>query len=339
MCRIFNLCIFFFLIITSCKKKDLEGINFRSEMQEFVKEISVYAKVKQPGFMIVPQNGEALAKESDYLNYVDAIGIEDLSYGYDADGEASPTEVKAERLAYINMFKALNKPVLATDYVFSNSEDIPHFDYTTQEKIDDAYQYSLSNGFIPYTTVRNLNYLTINPGHEPILNTIKDFTEAKSFLYYIQADNISKEEYIDAISKTNFDIVILDMTYDGMDEWTSSDIKKIKDGLNNGNGGYVICYMSIGEAEDYRYYFKEEWISPNLFDPGHSLTKKAPHWLDKENKDWPGNFKVHYWEKEWKDIIYGNQDAYLDKVISKGFDGVYLDIVDAFEYYEDITNQ
>jgi len=31
----------------------------------------------------------------------------------------------------------------------------------------------------------------------------------------------------------------------------------------------------------------------------------------------------------------GNSEAYLKKTLDAGFDGVYLDIIDAFEYYEE----
>ena len=41
-----------------------------------------------------------------------------------------------------------------------------------------------------------------------------------------------------------------------------------------------------------------------------------------------------YWQPEWKDIIYGNDDSYLKKILDAGFDGVYLDIIDAYERYE-----
>jgi cysteinyl-tRNA synthetase len=80
--------------------------------------------------------------------------------------------------------------------------------------------------------------------------------------------------------------------------------------------------MSIGEAEDYRFYWDESWNTDE------------PEWLEAENPDWEGNYKVRYWNSYWKSIIYGSQDAYLDKILAKGFDGVYLDIIDAFEYFE-----
>lgn len=59
--------------------------------------------------------------------------------------------------------------------------------------------------------------------------------------------------------------------------------------------------MSIGEAENYRYYRRHEW------------DQKKPAWLDAENPNWSGNFKVKYWDSEWQKIIYGNDDSYLKK--------------------------
>lgn len=56
--------------------------------------------------------------------------------------------------------------------------------------------------------------------------------------------------------------------------------------------------------------------------------------MDAENPNWAGNFKVRYWQKEWQNIIFGNDDSYLHKIMGANFDGVYLDIIDAFDYYE-----
>jgi cysteinyl-tRNA synthetase len=55
------------------------------------------------------------------------------------------------------------------------------------------------------------------------------------------------------------------------------------------------------------------------------------------NPDYPDNYKVKYWMPAWKKIIYGVRagvnKSYLDRIIDAGFDGVYLDIVDAFEFW------
>jgi cysteinyl-tRNA synthetase len=53
-----------------------------------------------------------------------------------------------------------------------------------------------------------------------------------------------------------------------------------------------------------------------------------------ENRQWKGNYKGDYWDPDWQAIILGGENAYLDKILAAGFDGVYLDIIDAFEYFE-----
>ena len=84
-------------------------------------------------------------------------------------------------------------------------------------------------------------------------------------------------------------------------------------------GSTVVSYLSIGEAEDYRNYWQEGWTAGN------------PDWLDVENPDWAGNFKVKFWDPQWQSIILAN----LDKIVDAGYDGVYLDIIDGYEYYKE----
>jgi len=124
-----------------------------------------------------------------------------------------------------------------------------------------------------------------------------------------------------AIGATNYDLLILDLFFNDGRVFSKEQINQLKRKANGGRR-LVIAYMSIGEAENYRYYWKEEWAS------------NPPSWLDEENPNWKGNYKVRYWDSNWQHIIYGNTDSYLQKIISAGFNGVYLDLVDAFEYYE-----
>ena len=84
----------------------------------------------------------------------------------------------------------------------------------------------------------------------------------------------------------------------------------------------IVAYMSIGEAEDYRYYWKPSWKINN------------PSFIVSSNPSWPGNYKVQYWDSTWQSIIFGNDDSYTKKILSAGFDGVYLDIIDGYSYFE-----
>ncbi len=128
-----------------------------------------------------------------------------------------------------------------------------------------------------------------------------------------------------AMGNTGFDLVIIDYSQDG-DEESRFAAAQI-DALKNSPGGskIVLAYMSIGEAEDYRWYWDEDWDADGDGEPDGG----APSWLGQSNPDWWGNYKVKYWQPDWQSIIY----AYLDKVIEAGFDGVYLDIIDAYEYW------
>ena len=104
-------------------------------------------------------------------------------------------------------------------------------------------------------------------------------------------------------------------------EFEPDDIARLKQKAN-GEKRLVVSYLSIGEAGNYRYYWQKNWNTVK------------PTWMDTENPDWEGNFKVKYWEQEWQDIIFGNENSYLDKIINAKFDGTYLDILDAYEHFE-----
>ena len=81
-------------------------------------------------------------------------------------------------------------------------------------------------------------------------------------------------------------------------------------------GTQVIIYVSIGEAEGYRSYWKK-----NGYD------KKRPTFLLSENPNWAENFKVKFWDKEWQGIVFDM----IGQAAHSGAMGVYLDIVDGYE--------
>ena len=52
------------------------------------------------------------------------------------------------------------------------------------------------------------------------------------------------------------------------------------------------------------------------------------------NEHWAGNYKVKYWLEPWHAILYKGDNSYLSKILNAGFDGVFLDVIDAFAYFE-----
>lgn len=313
-----------FLALVNCQKKfstSSEDIDYREEMRQFVIDLSEYAKTINQNFIIIPQNGQELITDNgeangeieiEYLNTINTTGREDMFYGYNNDDEETPTEDREHLLNLCLVCEEYNVEVLATDYC------------STHDKMDNSYQINEQNGFISFAAnerdLYNIPNYPIKPYHENSDN-ILTISEAKNFLYLINSkDFTNKNDFIKSISSTNFDVIIMDLCHNEF-AYTNSEINQLKIKNNNGKR-LVICYMSIGEAEDYRYYWQNSW------------NNNKPEWLEPENPDWEGNFKVKYWDKDWQNIIFGNDASYLKKILDAGFDGVYLDIIDGFEYFE-----
>jgi cysteinyl-tRNA synthetase len=313
------------LAFAACSKED-NGNNantdFKQKMREFVIGISQYAKATDPGFIVIPQNGIELVTvdgesdgqpHTDYLNAIDANGQEDLFYGYDNDNEATPNATTAYLKGFLDISKNAGNTILTTDYC------------STLLKMDDAHSKNQQADYISFAADhRELDHIPQhpNPIHGENSEAISSMQQVKNFLYLINPSGYAtKADFIGAVRATNFDLLIMDAFFHDGTAFTAAEIGQLRDKANGGKR-LVISYMSIGEAEDYRYYWQPSWNS------------QEPLWMDAENPDWAGNFKVKYWEKAWQDIIFGGSDAYLDKILAAGFDGVYLDIIDAFEYYE-----
>ncbi len=123
-------------------------------MVDFVLSIAKHARVEKgvPGFLVFPQNGEGLAAQPEYVGAVSGIGKEDLFY---MDNDPMPATSTAAAEANLDVFLHAGRPVLAIDYV------------TTQATIDAFHSHAEARGYIPYATVRDLDVLTVNPGHAP----------------------------------------------------------------------------------------------------------------------------------------------------------------------------
>lgn len=312
----------FLLFLTGGCGGDLPDLDFKQEMVDFVGEISAYAKSRQPTFYIFPQNAAELWAEAGYLDAVDGIGQEDIYYGYDGDGVATPSEVTTELESHLGHFRDAGKLVLTVDYPFQDA-DTPEFSAEIRARINDAYSRSQAQGFVPYCAVRELSHLTENPGHEPQPNPepVASLEDVTDFVYILQHNEaITREKFLDSLASLGFDLIVMDYQDDD-GPYTSAEIATLK----QKSGAILIAYMSIGEAEDYRFYWKEEWDRKST----------RPDWIEGENPFWPGNYLIRYWEGEWHKIIFGTDSSYLDRIISQGFDGVYLDKVDSYEDYID----
>lgn len=150
-------------------------------------------------------------------------------------------------------------------------------------------------------------------------------TLLKSLGYVLQADKLAKSQAaaVQELARSDRDLIVIDAVYDGTSRWTKRELDAIRRGKE---GRLVACYLSVGEAEDYRTYWKDQWDA----DKDGLPDLNAPKFLNAENPDWKGNYKVKYWTLQWQEIILKE----VQLIVEQGFDGVYLDIIDAFEFFE-----
>jgi len=294
-------------------------------MRNFVQEISEYAREQKPDFIIIPQNGVQLVSDNgkwdgkpdlDYLRAIDGLGQESLYFGSTEDDINTPLNLSDFLEFYLDIAKDADKTILVTDYT------------STPSKMDRSYYLNEEKEYISFAA--DERDLTTIPEYPETIkdenpDPVKRLSDAENFLYLLNPEGFSsKQDFLSSIAETNYGVVIMDAFYFGT-LLTQEDLQSIR---NKADGGsrLLISYMSIGESEDYRYYWQQDWA------PGN------PEWLVAENPIWEGNYKVKYWEKGWKDYIYGSPESYLQKIIDVGFDGVYLDIIDGFYYFEQLEN-
>ena len=137
-----------------------------------------------------------------------------------------------------------------------------------------------------------------------------DLTGISTWAYQLQNININT-----IASNPTFHLIVTDYSYDGTDpmKLSNADVATVQS-----SGKKHISYISIGEAENYRSYWQSSWST------------SPPSWLGAENPDWPGNYKVKYWDPAWQNLVFD----YVDTIIGQGFDGIYLDIIDGWYYWQ-----
>ena len=147
--------------------------------------------------------------------------------------------------------------------------------------------------------------------------------EIKTWGYQLQNDDPA------IIANSPYDLVVMDYQRDPAvgPPFSPADLVAMKK-KPDGSRRFVIAYISIGEAENYRYY----WGDRNWGD-----ARNRTPLIEKENPEWPGNLSVKYWEQEWQNLILNDADSYINRIMDAGFDGIYLDKIDIADDYQGKT--
>ncbi|GAA2300965.1 endo alpha-1,4 polygalactosaminidase [Glycomyces scopariae] len=134
----------------------------------------------------------------------------------------------------------------------------------------------------------------------------EDAAAPDSWLYQLSG---YEGDSLDAVAAAPQPTAVIDLARDGGDGyWTAEEITALHDADKT-----VYAYFSMGSIETYR--------------PEYDAVAGTDLVLNQWG-DWPDEYFVKYWEQDWWDLVMAPR---LDQAIGAGFDGVYLDVPNAYE--------
>ena len=277
-------------------------------MRDFVKEIRNNTSSSK---IIISQNGNELyfknnKIDENFFKITDGTTQESLYYGDTLKfNVATSKEANNELLKLLLPIRKKGKLIFVINYGKGEKKR----NFLKQESL----KTNLINELLPSFALNDF-YKPINDYNT---NDIHNLNEVKNYLCLLNPEKFSSmDEYYQALKNTNYDLLLIEVSYDNI-FFNREQIEGLKV-KKNGGKRIVIAYLSIGEAEDYRFYWKKEW------------NKNKPDWIVSENENWSGNYIVKYWKPEWKEII----KEYQKKLDEIGVDGYLLDTLDSYSYFE-----
>lgn len=283
-------------------------------MLELIQQLNQYSLAHNNKFQLIGNGALGLyqgpqAAAQLMLNTIGAILTEGVYYSWAiADNELTPVTTRERILAELVAVRKHNLPIFNIDYCSS------------PEQLELAYKYNQKSGLIGFVSNRELDKIPASKLATENGRNITRLKQVKNFLILLNPVNFaSKPEYLSSLGDNNYDLIIIDLYFAGQ-TLSKQDLAKLSH-KKNGGRRLVYAYMSIGEASDYRAYWQPEW------------SYARPDWIVAGNPNWPGSYKVEYWQSSWQKLLFGSPDAYLDQILNAGFDGVFLDVIDAFEYF------
>jgi len=141
--------------------------------------------------------------------------------------------------------------------------------------------------------------------------------EAIETWLYLLSDDLD-EATVGRIEASAYDLVVLDFIPSEKNN-TDYPMAEVVARLQKApHPKLVLAYIDIGQAEAYR----------TCWQPGWGISD--PEWIVGDDPDgWEGNYPVAFWWDEWQDI-WLSDDGYLEAILEAGFDGVYLDWIEAY---------
>lgn len=149
-------------------------------------------------------------------------------------------------------------------------------------------------------------------------------SSVETWMYQIQA--LDEDGAVEALAESAYDMLVIEPGHNFSD-WaydTESMVEALA-GKPGGGARLLLAYADIGQAEDYRDYWAEDWQAPE------DGRRGVPDFIVAADPDgWSGNYPVAYWDPRWQALWLG-PEGIVAELARFGFDGIYLDWVEAYD--------
>lgn len=306
---------------------EAEILDPREEMRRLVQTISKFTRGYRRDFAVVPMNGLELLVKVDptepdkplpartYMRSISGVLQTGLYYGIPEFGK--PTEEKRREILL---------PLL--DRAQKNSLKILVMDYASAPKtVDAARRLAAKQDFVFFgapaigAELSALPKYPKRPYHENG-DSVLSLKSVKNFLMLRDSSGFGRqEEFALRLHGTNYDLIVVDV-FHGVGEPLNRRAVETLKYKKIGARRLVYAYVDIGAAASYDYYWKPHW------------REGSPQWISAPTPGDPDRYFVEYWQPEWRRIITGDTDSYIYGLIAQGFDGVILDGIRNYRFFE-----
>lgn len=305
--------------------------NYRAFMREIIEDLALYAEKRDPTFIVVTRPGfdlltwsrrefELAEIKRDPLARIpqDAIvqaGTPMRRYIQSIDGFILNGQFCAPlRVPGTDLQDMLKQGLKGMTIEHCKSPD----------QATAALQTAVKMGVVSHIDLDDTDDFTRTPTRRPSPENprnVQTLLGARNMVMLLDSRTYeTREEWFAAMAATNYDVVVTDAFYKGNRPLTKDEVHHLKF-KEMGARRLVLARMSVGYAEDERFYWQRDWQIGQ------------PTWIQALGPDRPGQYVVEYWNPAWKAII----GRYFAGIMDLGFDGVVLDGVEAYRRWEFMT--
>ena len=240
------------------------------------------------------QEPKRYTPEYDYLNLVDAVAVNNLYCGNGRENKVA----KNHKLSHITIEQCSDTTSLEIARIKSSLEKKASYFFTDIQKAFNNTD----------------DHININDSAQNIFNV----TDAKNILIINDTSKFSnKEDFVDALLKTNYDIIVMKPLFNNTERYAQNDLQKLHF-KKNGTKRLLIAEFNVSEATPDEYYWHKDWKIG------------SPKWLVRKSLDNKDSIITKYWDTEWKQII----SRYFKDLLKEGFDGVFFTGIENYKYFE-----